>query len=102
MTSDQYHQPIHIPPFLSKIYIYIALTKTLIDLTLYVDNTDRLSACDALKLPILYSKTISFINTYRPKFLEDKIRRAYSKILLKQLTGEKPFTRRHEAEVYDD
>jgi hypothetical protein len=51
------------------------------------DALKRLTALDALKLHLFDAKAQAFVNSYRPKSLEDKIRKGYVKILTKQLSG---------------
>ena len=62
----------------------VALSSALLEKS----SLKRISATDALKLPFLTGKVTSFITGYRPKALQDSIRRCYVKILSKQLTSE--------------
>lgn len=47
----------------------------------------RMTATEALQVPFLMTKANSFVSGYRPKALQDSIRRCYVKILTKQMSG---------------
>ena len=49
------------------------------------NQSSRFNTKEVLRHSQLYNKAVSFSNSYRPKALEDKVRRAYSRILLKQV-----------------